>query len=45
MPKMTGYELISAVEKLKTSKLPKFIFCTGGVNEDLEKELQSFLMS
>ena len=26
MPKMTGYELISAAEKLKTSKLPKFIF-------------------
>ena len=42
MPKMTGYELISAVEKLEISRFPKFIFSTGGVNENLEKKLQSF---
>ena len=42
MPEMTGYELITAVEKLEISRIPKFIFTTGGVNENLDQKLQSF---
>lgn len=42
MPKMTGFDFISEVYKLKLPEVPKFIFSTGGVNVDLEKQLQYF---
>ncbi len=41
MPKMGGVELLENIRKLALKKQPKFIFSTGGINDDLCKKLNS----
>ena len=39
MPKMSGIELLEQIRCLSLKKQPKFVFSTGGINEDLSRKL------